>query len=90
MKKLFIGMCLLAALSGINTFAADTKDKAAAKPTLPVVEIKTTMGNMQIELYPEKAPVTVKNFLNYVAKKRLQQNNFSPGNQRLHDSGRRF
>jgi len=34
------------------------------------VEIKTSMGNIKIELYSEKAPVTVKNFLNYVAKKR--------------------
>ena len=73
MKKLFIGMCLLAALNGINTFAAE---KAAAKPARPVVEIKTSMGNMQIELYPEKAPVTVKNFLNYVAKKRYNKTIF--------------
>ncbi len=71
MKKLFIGMSLLVVLNVINTFAAEkaTAEKASAKSTLPVVEIKTSMGNIKIELYPEKAPVTVKNFLNYVAKK---------------------
>lgn len=30
------------------------------------VRIKTSLGEMTIELYPEKAPVTVENFLRYV------------------------
>ncbi|MBL7970249.1 MAG: peptidylprolyl isomerase, partial [Prolixibacteraceae bacterium] len=29
-------------------------------------EIRTSLGDILIELYPEKAPQTVKNFLNYV------------------------
>lgn len=33
----------------------------------PVVLFKTNMGDMRVELYPEKAPLTVKNFLDYVA-----------------------
>ncbi len=32
----------------------------------PIVLFKTTMGDFKVELYPEKAPVTVKNFLEYV------------------------
>ena len=32
----------------------------------PVVEIKTNLGTIQIELYSDKAPATVENFLNYV------------------------
>lgn len=32
----------------------------------PIVLFKTNMGNIKIELYPEKAPVTVQNFLDYV------------------------
>ena len=76
MKKLFTVLCLMSVLGVINIFAADDAKKAAAKPALPVVEIKTSMGNMQIELYPEKAPVTVKNFLNYVAKKRYNKTIF--------------
>ncbi|MHB1949947.1 MAG: peptidylprolyl isomerase [Acidiferrobacteraceae bacterium] len=32
----------------------------------PRVELRTTLGAIEIELYPEKAPVTVHNFLRYV------------------------
>ncbi len=32
----------------------------------PKVELKTTMGTLVIELYPENAPKTVENFLQYV------------------------
>jgi cyclophilin family peptidyl-prolyl cis-trans isomerase len=32
----------------------------------PVVEIKTTAGDIRVELYPDKAPKTVANFLQYV------------------------
>jgi cyclophilin family peptidyl-prolyl cis-trans isomerase len=32
----------------------------------PQVELKTNFGNMTIELYPDKAPKTVENFLDYV------------------------
>src|SRR3954470_18139352 len=32
----------------------------------PQVEMKTSMGNITLELYPDKAPKTVDNFLQYV------------------------
>jgi peptidyl-prolyl cis-trans isomerase A (cyclophilin A) len=32
----------------------------------PMVEMRTSMGTMKIELYPDKAPKTVENFLQYV------------------------
>ncbi|MBA4408218.1 MAG: peptidylprolyl isomerase [Bacteroidota bacterium] len=32
----------------------------------PSCLIKTTLGDIQIELYPEQSPLTVSNFLNYV------------------------
>jgi cyclophilin family peptidyl-prolyl cis-trans isomerase len=32
----------------------------------PQVVLETSLGNITLELYPEKAPVTVKNFLSYV------------------------
>jgi cyclophilin family peptidyl-prolyl cis-trans isomerase len=32
----------------------------------PMVKVKTTMGTMTLELYPDKAPKTVANFLHYV------------------------
>ncbi len=34
----------------------------------PVVVMKTSMGDIEIELYQDKAPETVKNFLSYVDK----------------------
>lgn len=35
----------------------------------PVVQLDTSKGTIKIELYPDKAPETVKNFLSYVEKK---------------------
>jgi peptidyl-prolyl cis-trans isomerase B (cyclophilin B) len=35
----------------------------------PVVEMETSMGKVKIELYQDKAPITVKNFLQYVDDK---------------------
>lgn len=31
-----------------------------------MVQFETSMGTIKVELYPEKAPITVKNFLTYV------------------------
>lgn len=51
---------LLAAFALVISFTA-----AAAAPN-PQVEVRTSMGAFTIELYPENAPVTVQNFLQYV------------------------
>jgi cyclophilin family peptidyl-prolyl cis-trans isomerase len=42
--------------------------EAATQPagTNPMVEMRTSLGTMKIELYPDKAPKTVENFLQYV------------------------
>ena len=40
--------------------------EAPAQQAAPQVTIQTSMGPITIELYPDKAPNTVKNFLNYV------------------------
>ncbi|HVZ24035.1 MAG TPA: peptidylprolyl isomerase [Vicinamibacterales bacterium] len=39
---------------------------AAATAALPVVVVETSLGSITIELYPDKAPDTVDNFLQYV------------------------
>ncbi len=44
---------------------ASVEGKEGKKPN-PRVLLQTSMGNITLELYPEKAPVTVKNFLSYV------------------------
>jgi cyclophilin family peptidyl-prolyl cis-trans isomerase len=40
-----------------------------ARAANPVVVMETSMGTIKIELYPDKAPTTVKNFLGYVDDK---------------------
>lgn len=50
---LFFTLCL--AMLTTSVFAAN-----------PSVEIKTNLGAIQVELYADKAPKTVENFLNYV------------------------
>ena len=54
MKKLLGAICALL-LSGTVAIAAN-----------PLVELKTDLGIITFELYPDKAPQTVKNFLEYV------------------------
>jgi cyclophilin family peptidyl-prolyl cis-trans isomerase len=53
---------LLAAFAGLLAAAPARADN-------PVVVMETSMGKIKIELYPDKAPVTVKNFLGYVEDK---------------------
>ena len=43
-------------------------EEKAAESNNPHVYIKTNVGGFTIELYPDKAPLTVANFLNYVEK----------------------
>jgi cyclophilin family peptidyl-prolyl cis-trans isomerase len=40
-----------------------------ARAANPVVLIETSMGNIKVELFEDKAPITVKNFLQYVEDK---------------------
>ena len=58
---------LFVVISVLVTFATAGVDVAAAAN--PKVEMETTKGKFVIELFPEKAPDTVKNFLNYVDTK---------------------
>jgi cyclophilin family peptidyl-prolyl cis-trans isomerase len=47
-----------------TTHAADKKSASV----YPMISITTTLGEIELELYPAKAPQTVKNFLQYVDK----------------------
>ena len=51
-------------LIGALLFALATPDDAAAAN--PQVLVKTSAGEFVIELYPDKAPISVENFLQYV------------------------
>ena len=55
LKQLSLTLLILSS----HAFAADDK-------VLPQVAFVTSLGSFSIELYPEKAPITVANFLQYV------------------------
>jgi peptidyl-prolyl cis-trans isomerase A (cyclophilin A) len=42
----------------------------------PRVKIETELGTINVELYPEKAPVTVNNFIRYINEGRLNEATF--------------
>jgi peptidyl-prolyl cis-trans isomerase A (cyclophilin A) len=56
---LYLGLLLTASLG---------RAEAQAKRN-PVVVIDTTLGAIRVELYPDKAPISVKNFLSYIEEK---------------------
>ena len=59
----FLPAALLAALLGATTMSAQDKEKN------PVVIMDTSHGKIAIELFADKAPITVKNFLQYTDDK---------------------
>jgi peptidyl-prolyl cis-trans isomerase B (cyclophilin B) len=61
---LFVSVLLL---SGCGQ-AAEEK-KVAEKKANPVVIIETSKGDIEVELFADKAPITVENFLGYVKDK---------------------
>lgn len=54
-KKLFLAMLLSLALCSATTAAEKN----------PIVLMETTLGNVKMELFADKAPISVKNFLAY-------------------------
>ncbi len=66
--KRFVTLLVFAAIAmgAINAGAENSADKQKG---YPVVVLETSKGNIEIELYPDKAPLTVQNFLWYVDNK---------------------
>ena len=56
---------LISLLSGLTLVGSAVLAHAADNPK---VLLKTNMGNIKLELYPEKAPISVDNFVKYVKK----------------------
>jgi cyclophilin family peptidyl-prolyl cis-trans isomerase len=61
MRKPMMFAGILLACCGIVPVAC-----TASKGEKPMVILETSLGTVTVELYPEKAPVSVKNFLAYV------------------------
>jgi peptidyl-prolyl cis-trans isomerase B (cyclophilin B) len=57
--RLAFSVCLILALI-LGTLSAQ------AERSNPLVKLETSMGDITLELYPDKAPATVANFLEYV------------------------
>jgi len=61
-KSLILGISLVGFLFLLATFSNGASNN-------PKVLMKTTKGDITIELYPDKAPLSVENFLSYVEEK---------------------
>jgi peptidyl-prolyl cis-trans isomerase A (cyclophilin A) len=61
----FVGAWIIAATAAFCTAAADDPKSSGN----PIVEMKTSMGTIKIELFQDKAPISTKNFLSYVDEK---------------------
>jgi peptidyl-prolyl cis-trans isomerase A (cyclophilin A) len=61
--KMRVWICTVAAVLAVSAIAQE-KPAASAKPA--VVALETSVGTIKIELNVEKAPITCKNFLDYV------------------------
>ncbi|SDL97517.1 peptidyl-prolyl cis-trans isomerase A (cyclophilin A) [Modicisalibacter muralis] len=59
-----IGALVLALVAVAPALGATTHDKAAGET--PTVVLQTSKGDITLELFSERAPITVKNFLAYV------------------------
>jgi cyclophilin family peptidyl-prolyl cis-trans isomerase len=67
MKQLALILALAAVVAVAATLPASAEEKEVKGN--PVVVMSTNYGDMEIELYPKKAPKTVENFLWYVDNK---------------------
>lgn len=73
-KLTLLALALLPILASCESKTEEKKTAAptpapAAEATASKVRLKTSLGDIVVELNAEKAPITVKNFLDYVAKK---------------------
>jgi peptidyl-prolyl cis-trans isomerase A (cyclophilin A) len=61
MKRFWLALGSATLIAGVPAFA-----QTATTAAHPQVVMKTTDGDIRVELYPDKAPKTVANFLDYV------------------------
>jgi len=76
MRSILMAAAMAAALAGTGCRRADhtaaapaPKPAAATTAAIPAVIIETSAGTIKAELWPDKAPATVKNFLAYADDK---------------------
>jgi len=72
LHRLTLALVAALALAGAHAADAPADDPAASAPH-PQVRIVTNQGNITVELYPDRAPITVANFLRYVKEGQYTQ-----------------
>jgi len=65
-SRLILPIALIGAALSFGTSSSAAEEKSMANP---VVVMETSEGTIKIELWPDKAPKTVANFLSYVDEK---------------------
>ena len=66
MKKIIFIFIFILLIAGSILIVKMTGNTTKSLTDSNRVELETTMGNIVIELYPDKAPITVANFKRYV------------------------
>jgi cyclophilin family peptidyl-prolyl cis-trans isomerase len=69
MNRNLLSLLTLGSLALASAALAGPEAGKKAAAGNPVVVIETSLGTVKAELYPDKAPITVKNFLEYVDAK---------------------
>jgi peptidyl-prolyl cis-trans isomerase A (cyclophilin A) len=69
-KRILFALITLGLLMSVSSLfaqgSAQTTTPQEKKMTIPKVKFVTNLGAFVVELYPEKAPISVENFLKYV------------------------
>lgn len=68
LKASVCGLILGTLMSSAPLAAGQNNDEPAAEPATEYVRMKTSKGEIVVELFSDKAPATVRNFLAYVDK----------------------
>ena len=68
-QSLTLVAVLVLAIGAVTAGCTMADDGKPQNPNDPIVLMSTSMGDMKIELYKDKAPATVANFLSYVNEK---------------------
>jgi len=67
---------LFLAVAAVLAGCASRAGRTAGGERRPIVTIQTSQGTITAELWPDKAPITVENFLRYVDEKHYDQTIF--------------
>lgn len=65
-KQLFLSLLTFICCTGLGFANTEEFEQMENKSQKEIVVIKTSQGDIKVQLFPGEAPITVKNFLDYV------------------------